>query len=76
MAPSGSQGAAAFYRHWSSRAADLALSATQPNIRRRCAHSAGVWALIADAIDAGDHHGVALLTANVVYMDREAARAA
>lgn len=70
VAGTGATGAAGFYRHLSSCAADLALSETQIDIRRRCAHSAGVWALIADAIDAGDEAGVARLTANVAYMEK------
>ncbi|AHE53339.1 hypothetical protein [Sphingomonas sanxanigenens] len=69
MSPAGANGAADFYRRWSSRAADLALAETQPNIKRRCARSAGIWAQIADAIEAGDRAGVARLTANIIYME-------
>src|SRR5687767_8395510 len=42
-----------FYRAWSSQAAGLALAADQPAARTRCAHSASIWTLIADALGTG-----------------------
>jgi hypothetical protein len=57
-----------FYRDWSSRAAQQALSAMQRQTKERCTHSAGIWSLIADALEAGDDVGVASLTHNLVFL--------
>jgi|UPI000477E603 hypothetical protein len=57
-----------FYREWSSRAARQALSAMQQQTKERCTHSAGIWSLIADALEAGDDVGVAGLTHNLVFL--------
>lgn len=57
---------AGFYRGWSSRAAEMALTTTEPQAQRRCSHSANMWTLIADAIEAEDKDGLAHLTANLV----------
>lgn len=57
-----------FYREWSSRAARQALSAMQRQTKERCTHSAGMWSLIADTLEAGDDVGVASLTHNLVFL--------
>lgn len=57
-----------FYREWSSRAARQALSSLQKQTKERCTHSAGMWAMIADALEAGDHAEVASLTHNLVIL--------
>ncbi|MDH7638265.1 hypothetical protein [Sphingomonas oryzagri] len=57
-----------FYREWSSRAARQALSAMQRQTKERCTHSAGMWSLIADALEAGDDVGVASLTHNLIFL--------
>ncbi|WP_019832694.1 hypothetical protein [Sphingomonas sp. PR090111-T3T-6A] len=56
-----------FYRAWSSHAARQALSADQQQTKDRCAHSAGMWSLIADALEAGDDGRVAGLTHNLAF---------
>ena len=62
---------ARFYRHWSASAAEMALSAADHMLHGRCAHSANMWAKIADAIDAGDEAGFARLTRNLLYLSPE-----
>lgn len=57
-----------FYRAWSSAAAEQALAADHPGARVRCAHSAGMWALIADAIEAGQKSEVDHLTSNLLLL--------
>lgn len=57
-----------FYREWSSRAARQALSAVQRQAKDRCAHSAGMWTLIADALEAGDDRRVEVLTRNLIFL--------
>jgi len=59
---------ARFYRRWSCWAAELALTADEPRIRQRCTHSAQMWALIAETIEAGDDEGLARLTRNLLYL--------
>jgi len=58
-----------FYRGWSSRAARESLSATQKQTKDRCAHSAGIWSLIADALEADDDQRVRMLTNNVTFLN-------
>jgi hypothetical protein len=65
---------ARFYRRWSSRAAEMALTASDPRMRTRCAHSATMWALIAHAIEAGDEDGFVQLTRNLACLGRLSAR--
>lgn len=57
-----------FYREWSSHAARQALSAVERKAQDRCAHSAGIWALIADALEAGDDRRVEALTHNLTFL--------
>jgi hypothetical protein len=56
------------FREWSSRAAREALEAGRSITQERCSHSATVWSLIADAIEAGDATEVAQLTRNLTLM--------
>jgi hypothetical protein len=58
-----------FYREWSSRAARESLSATLKQTKDRCARSAGIWSLIADALEADDDQRVRALTRNVVFLN-------
>jgi hypothetical protein len=58
-----------FYREWSSRAARQALAAVQPQTKERCSHSAGIWARIADALEAGDDPQVARMTRNITFFN-------
>lgn len=58
-----------FYRAWSSQAAEQALAADHPGAKTRCAHSAGVWALIANALEAGDDGDVEHLTHNLLLLN-------
>ncbi len=60
-----------FYRHWSASAARMALTAADRKLHGRCAHSANMWAMIADAIDAGDEARFARLTRNLLYLSPE-----
>lgn len=57
-----------FYREWSSRAATQALSAVERRAQDRCAHSAGIWTLIAEALEAGDERRVETLTHNLIFL--------
>jgi hypothetical protein len=57
-----------FFREWSSRAAREAVETGQSITRERCSHSATVWCLIADAIEAGNESEVALLMRNLTLM--------
>jgi len=57
-----------FYRQWSSRAAEVALTSRDRRIQLRCAHSANIWALIADAIEGGDERGFRRLTQNLICL--------
>jgi len=57
-----------FYRGWSSQAARQALSTVEPKAQDRCTHSAGIWALIADALEAGDDRRVEVLTHNLAFL--------
>lgn len=58
-----------FYRTWSFQASEQALAADHPGAVTRCAHSAGVWSLIADAIEADDMGEVQRLTTNVLLLE-------
>ena len=58
-----------FYRAWSSEAAEQALASDHPGARTRCAHSAGMWTLIADAMEAGQASKVEHLTNNLLLLD-------
>ncbi|WP_157216971.1 hypothetical protein [Flavisphingomonas formosensis] len=60
-----------FYRRWSSLAAELALIEIEPRAKQRCAHSARMWALIAETVEAGDDTGFAKLTNNVICLAQE-----
>ncbi len=62
---------ARFYRHWSASAAEMALTADDRKLHGRCAHSANMWSMIADAIDAGDEVRFARLTRNLLYLSPE-----
>jgi hypothetical protein len=57
-----------FYREWSSRAARQALASAHQQTKERCSRSAGVWTLIADAIEAGDQGEVRNLTHNLTFL--------
>jgi len=57
------------YRTWSSKAAELALAADHPGTKNRCTHSAGIWALIANAIESGQDRDVAHLTNNLLLLN-------
>jgi len=57
-----------FYRHWSSQAAELALATSERHSRSRYAHCAGVWALIAETLEAGDEVRFSHLTRNIVCL--------
>ena len=57
------------YRAWSSKAAEQALAADHPGAKNRCAHSAGIWALIANAIESGQDRDVAHLTNNLLLLN-------
>jgi len=59
---------AQFYRRWSSRAAEIALTTADSRTRGRCAHSAHMWAMIADAIDGDDQGSLATLTHNLAII--------
>jgi hypothetical protein len=59
------------YRQWSAYAARQALLSGQPVARERCAHSAGAWTMIADALEAGDDRKVAMLTHNLTILRRQ-----
>jgi len=58
-----------FYRAWSSEAAEQALASDHPGARTRCAHSASMWTLIADAMEAGLAGEVKLLTNNLLLLN-------
>jgi hypothetical protein len=58
-----------FYRAWSSQAAGLALAADHPAARTRCAHSASIWTLIADALETGKKGEVERLTNNLFLLN-------
>jgi hypothetical protein len=75
MATAGPVKGARFYRRWSSRAAQVALTASDTKLRTRCAHSANMWARIADAIDAGDQDSLVQLTHNLAFIAPEPAKA-
>ncbi len=49
----------------------MALVSSDTKLHGRCAHSANMWAMIADAIDAGDEARFARLTSNLLYMSPE-----
>ncbi len=57
-----------FYHKWSSQASEQALAADHPGATTRCAHSAGVWTLIADAIEADNLDEVQRLTKNLLLV--------
>jgi len=56
----------AFYRRWSSLAAEIALTSMDTRQRGRCATSANFWSRIADAIEAGDRTQIDQLTHNLL----------
>ena len=58
-----------FYRTWSSEAAEQALVADHPRAKTRCTHSAGIWTLIADALEAGQGSEIAHLTSNLLLLN-------
>ena len=59
-----------FYRTWSSQAAEQALAADHPGAKMRCTHSAGIWTLIADALEAGQGSEVTYLTNNLLLLNK------
>jgi hypothetical protein len=75
MATFGPTKGSRFYRRWSSRAAEVALTASDTKLQVRCAHSANMWAMIADAIEAGDQDSLVQLTHNLAFIAPEPAKA-
>jgi hypothetical protein len=58
-----------FYRRWSSRAAEQALSSDKTLEIERCAHSAEMWTQIANAIEEGADSHVDHLTRNLLLFE-------
>jgi hypothetical protein len=58
----------AFYRAWSSEAAEQASIADHPGAITRCNHSAAIWTLIADSIEADKGTDVQRLTNNLLLL--------
>ena len=58
-----------FYRRWSSRAAEQALSSDKALEIERCTHSADMWTRIADAIEEGSDSYVDHLTHNLLLFE-------
>jgi len=58
------------YRAWSIWASREALASAHERARKRCTHSAHVWSMVADALEAGDDQKVLRLTSNLALMTR------
>lgn len=58
------------YRAWSVWASREALASAHERARKRCTHSAGVWSMVADALEAGDDPKVRRLTSNLTLLTR------
>ena len=56
------------YRAWSVRASREASASAHEKARQRCTHSASVWSMVADALEAGDDQEVRRLTSNLTLL--------